>query len=206
MGNGKNPDPASASWDWNADANQRAMLLKRERGADRFELFSNSPMWWMCANDNPSGAAKGSDDNLQFAQFAGRRVPPLVLADRAEPSKSVCGTINSWMRKHRPDAIISTEYNPRKLLEAAGYRVPQDVALAAANVANCDASAGMLESPREVGRVAAMTLIALIQRGEFGLPENQQDIFVRGIWTDGDTLPVAAHARQASGRTRRRAD
>lgn len=62
---GKNPDPASSSWDWNADANQRLMLRKaRERGANRFELFSNSPMWWMCANDNPSGAAKASDDNL----------------------------------------------------------------------------------------------------------------------------------------------
>ena len=62
---GKNPDPTSASWDWSVDANQRAMLLKaRDRGANRFELFSNSPMWWMCANDNPSGAANANDDNL----------------------------------------------------------------------------------------------------------------------------------------------
>ncbi|MEO5913289.1 MAG: glycoside hydrolase [Luteolibacter sp.] len=62
---GKDPDPTSASWDWNVDAKQRAMLLKaRDRGADHFELFSNSPMWWMCANDNPSGAPDGDDDNL----------------------------------------------------------------------------------------------------------------------------------------------
>ena len=62
---GKSTDPQSSSWNWSVDANQRAMMLKaRDRGVDRFELFSNSPMWWMCANDNPSGAAKGSDDNL----------------------------------------------------------------------------------------------------------------------------------------------
>ncbi len=62
---GGDSDPASPAWNWNADANQRAMLLKaRDRGADRFELFSNSPMWWMCANHNPSGSAKGTDDNL----------------------------------------------------------------------------------------------------------------------------------------------
>jgi galactan endo-1,6-beta-galactosidase len=62
---GINPDPASASWDWNVDANQRAMMLKaRDRGANRFELFSNSPMWWMCANDNPSGNGDGNADNL----------------------------------------------------------------------------------------------------------------------------------------------
>ena len=68
---GKNADPASSSWNWNADANQRAMLLKaRDRGADRFELFSNSPPWWMCANRNPSGAAKADQENLPPAQFA----------------------------------------------------------------------------------------------------------------------------------------
>jgi galactan endo-1,6-beta-galactosidase len=62
---GKNSDPNSSSWNWNVDANQRAMLLKaRDRGADRFELFSNSPMWWMCGNDNPSGSATGATDNL----------------------------------------------------------------------------------------------------------------------------------------------
>jgi galactan endo-1,6-beta-galactosidase len=60
---GNDPNPSSSSWDWNVDSNQRAMLLKaRDRGADRFELFSNSPMWWMCANDNPSG--NGKADNL----------------------------------------------------------------------------------------------------------------------------------------------
>lgn len=60
-----NPDPESASWDWSTDANQRAMLQKAGvRGANRLELFSNSPMWWMCANQNPSGADKGPLDNL----------------------------------------------------------------------------------------------------------------------------------------------
>lgn len=60
------PDPESKGWDWSVDASQRAMLLKaKARGANRFELFSNSPMWWMCTNDNPSGATKATDDNLR---------------------------------------------------------------------------------------------------------------------------------------------
>lgn len=58
--------PTSSSWNWNADANQRAMLLKaRARGANVFELFSNSPLWWMCVNHNPSGSPSGSANNLQ---------------------------------------------------------------------------------------------------------------------------------------------
>jgi galactan endo-1,6-beta-galactosidase len=59
-------DPGASSWNWSADANQRAMLLKAQsRGADLLEMFSNSPVWWMCYNHNPSGADNGADDNLQ---------------------------------------------------------------------------------------------------------------------------------------------
>jgi galactan endo-1,6-beta-galactosidase len=58
-------DPASASWNWWVDSAQRNMLWKaRNRGANRFELFSNSPMWWMLYDHNPSGAADGGA-NLQ---------------------------------------------------------------------------------------------------------------------------------------------
>ena len=58
-------NPGSSSWNWSVDANQRAMLLNaKARGANRFELFSNSPMWWMLQNYNPAGAANASTDNL----------------------------------------------------------------------------------------------------------------------------------------------
>ena len=64
--NWNSADPASASWNWYADSNQRAMLWKaRDRGANKFELFSVTPVWWMCLNSNPSGANNGNNDNLQ---------------------------------------------------------------------------------------------------------------------------------------------
>ncbi|KAG5980440.1 Endo-beta-1 6-galactanase [Claviceps digitariae] len=59
-------DPTSNSWNWTVDANQRLMLQKaKANGANIFELFSNSPMWWMCNNHNPSGNDDASHDNLQ---------------------------------------------------------------------------------------------------------------------------------------------
>ncbi|CAN6675124.1 hypothetical protein TRVA0_091S00144 [Trichomonascus vanleenenianus] len=59
-------DPNSSSWDWTVDANQRkALQLAISRGVDKTELFSNSPMWWMCVNHNPSGSDDGSDNNIQ---------------------------------------------------------------------------------------------------------------------------------------------
>ncbi|MFJ4617865.1 beta-1,6-galactanase [Streptomyces sp. NPDC088812] len=57
-------DPTSSAWDWTADADQRAMLVKAVQRGATTELFANSPMWWMCLNHNPSGAADGGN-NLQ---------------------------------------------------------------------------------------------------------------------------------------------
>jgi galactan endo-1,6-beta-galactosidase len=60
---GASDDPDSPSFHWSADACQRAMLVKaRERGADRFEAFSNAPMWWMCRNDSTAGSDDGKDN------------------------------------------------------------------------------------------------------------------------------------------------
>ncbi|WP_329598418.1 beta-1,6-galactanase [Streptomyces pseudovenezuelae] len=59
-----NENPTSSAWDWTADANQRAMLVKATSRGATSELFANSPMWWMCSNHNPSGAS-GGGNNLQ---------------------------------------------------------------------------------------------------------------------------------------------
>ena len=62
----RSADPASDSWNWFVDSNQRTMLWKaRDRGATHLEMFSDTPMWWMCNNSNPSGANNGTNNNLQ---------------------------------------------------------------------------------------------------------------------------------------------
>eukprot|EP01116_Phalansterium_solitarium_P010940 TRINITY_DN26541_c0_g1_i1.p1 TRINITY_DN26541_c0_g1~~TRINITY_DN26541_c0_g1_i1.p1 ORF type:complete len:484 (+),score=133.61 TRINITY_DN26541_c0_g1_i1:95-1546(+) len=64
-------NPLSASWNWTVDSNQRALLANAKlRGATHLQLFSNSPMWWMLLNRNPSGSADGSSDNLAPAFYA----------------------------------------------------------------------------------------------------------------------------------------
>lgn len=80
----RQPDPDSAGWDWSVDARQRAMLAKaRARGVDHFELFSNSPMWWMTRNDNPSGGPKPTDDNLAEDQERNFAIYLATIARRA---------------------------------------------------------------------------------------------------------------------------
>ena len=56
----KNNDPTG--WSWSADENQRAMMQKaRDRGANVFEMFSDSPMWWMNSNRSTAGSNTGRD-------------------------------------------------------------------------------------------------------------------------------------------------
>ena len=58
-------DTSSSSWDWSRDKNQLEMVKKAmARGTNFIELFSNSPMWWMCTNHNPSGNTLPILDNL----------------------------------------------------------------------------------------------------------------------------------------------
>jgi galactan endo-1,6-beta-galactosidase len=55
-----NNDPTT--WNWSADENQRSMMQKaRARGANIFEMFSDSPMWWMNSNRSTSGSDSGGD-------------------------------------------------------------------------------------------------------------------------------------------------
>jgi galactan endo-1,6-beta-galactosidase len=76
-----NADPQSASWNWQVDAHQRDMMwLARDRGVNVFELFSNSPMWWMLKNDDPHGAADGGN-NLQAGNY-GRHAAYLATVAR----------------------------------------------------------------------------------------------------------------------------
>ena len=69
-------EPSSGTWDWTADANQRAILQRivDARAARRviLEAFSNSPPYWMtksgCASGNTDGSNNLKDDS--YAAFA----------------------------------------------------------------------------------------------------------------------------------------
>jgi galactan endo-1,6-beta-galactosidase len=59
-------DPGSSSWGWARDGYQRGALLgAKARGANVFEMFANSPVWWMLYNYDPAGSYSGTTNNLQ---------------------------------------------------------------------------------------------------------------------------------------------
>ncbi len=61
-------EPKSGTWDWTADANQRAMLQRIVTSAGTgvvLEAFSNSPPYWMTNSGCASGATSGANNNLR---------------------------------------------------------------------------------------------------------------------------------------------
>ncbi|MFF7738281.1 glycoside hydrolase [Streptomyces sp. NPDC007984] len=84
----RDENPASTAWNWDADRAQRTMLLKAVQRGAHSELFANSPMWWMCKNRNPSGAAASGTDNLAPEHY---RRHALHLATVAQHARDAWG-------------------------------------------------------------------------------------------------------------------
>jgi len=56
----------TAAFDWSRDVAQRRMLQEaKNRGANIFEAFSNSPPYWMTKNGSSSGGTAPHQDNLR---------------------------------------------------------------------------------------------------------------------------------------------
>jgi DNA-binding LacI/PurR family transcriptional regulator len=139
----------------------------------------------------------------QSAQNPASRVPLLALEPehRAEYRE----TLTAWIKKNRPDAIITDLSELSDLLKEMKIKVPQDIGLAALSVLDGKADAGINQNPVEIGRAAAETLISLINHNHRGIPRFQRHILVEGFWTDGKTLPArkVAEDEKAEGDLRK---
>ena len=64
--NWNSSDPASSSFNWYTDSNQRnALWNARNAGATLFEAFSDSPMYWMCNSNSSAGSTTSGAEGLQ---------------------------------------------------------------------------------------------------------------------------------------------
>jgi len=195
---GKNPDPESASWNWSVDANQRAMLLKaRDRGANRFELFSNSPMWWMCANDNPSGAKDGKKDNLRPDQHRNFAIYMATIAKQAKEKWGIAFTTiepfnepvtNYWFADCKQEGCHFDPKTQVKFLpvlrEELDKRGLKDLPIAASDETSFDQAVATWNSyPAEVRK-----LVSQINVHGYQGRKGRRDLVHQAAKKDGKTL------------------
>jgi DNA-binding LacI/PurR family transcriptional regulator len=123
------------------------------------------------------------------------QVPTLVMQDSQGLDPEIlherCLTeLATWMKKYRPEAIFTDVKNFREMLRDVGYQAPEDVAFAAHSILDGGADAGIDQHPEEIGRVAVLVLVSLINNHDKGIPPVPREILISGSWVDGSTLPV----------------
>jgi LacI family transcriptional regulator len=177
-------------------SNPRAHLVTSDQLTDGLLAFEN--IWnkgyrriaYVTTWDTVIKGARFSAGFLQGQLKVGAKsqLPPLIFNDEKNPQKDQA-QLAAWLRKARPDAIFTDISNLHTLLTRCGCRVPKDIGLAVTSVLDGNASAGIDQNSKEIGKAAIQLLISLINHNERGIPEICRELLIEGRWTDGDTLP-----------------
>jgi DNA-binding LacI/PurR family transcriptional regulator len=118
-------------------------------------------------------------------------VPPLFTPYGMRPEQDK-RMVSDWIRAERPDAIVGHSSRLLEFVEAAGFRVPEDIAVAHLAIEDDVLEwAGVYGNKREVGRLAASKLISLIHQRQFGIPVIASSEMVPGVWRPGCTIRPA---------------
>ncbi len=93
-----------------------------------------------------------------------------------------------WMKRYRPDVVITPHIECLAWLEAMDLRVPQDVGMVHLDKTPEMKCAGMLQNSMDVGRGAVDLVIGQLHRNEFGIPPFQKGVAVTSTWIPGPTI------------------
>lgn len=115
------------------------------------------------------------------------RLRPLCMENL--PPEAWQTALSAWLKETRPDAILTDVSEMRAMLEKAGYRVPDDIGLAAESILDGNADAGIDQNPLEIGRVSFLLIMSQLNDHARGVPPIFRQILVEGMWVDGSTLP-----------------
>lgn len=99
-----------------------------------------------------------------------------------------------WLDVHRPDVVISPNFEFLKWLPALGRRVPDDIALVTlSHPENEDASiariSGINQNNISIGEAAVDLVVSQLQHNDTGIPPHPRVMLIDGIWREGKTLP-----------------
>jgi LacI family transcriptional regulator len=117
-------------------------------------------------------------------------VPPLlteepVYFERPEIARQL---LNAWLKKNKPDALLTTLPEVPGMLRQLKYRIPTDIAVAGTAV-DVPVDAGIDQHSEAIGRIAVETLISQINLNERGEPADPYRVLVESRWRDGESLP-----------------
>ena len=117
-------------------------------------------------------------------------LPPLLTEERFythEPAKG-SRLLQQWLKKHKPDAVLTSVGSVPEMLRHLGYRIPKDMAVAGTSI-DVPLDAGIDQHSEAIGRMAVEMLVSQVNLNERGEPPNPARILIESRWRDGSSLP-----------------
>jgi LacI family transcriptional regulator len=170
---------------------QRAILqlaVRRALAAGRRRVGLVMPTWWDEIVDLAwSAGFLAEQQQLPVAA----RIPMLTFSDPERQKLVPRSRLAAWLRRYRPDVIVSYAPFVRPQLTALGVEVPRDVAYVDTFLTEIDGqTAGVRQNCHRVGELAVEILAGQLHQNALGLPAIPTATLVEGTWFDGATLPA----------------
>jgi LacI family transcriptional regulator len=113
-------------------------------------------------------------------------VPPLVA------DKWIAAPFLAWIKRHRPDVVITGADQPWQWLTEAGYRIPDDIGFIRPHVSDhLLGASGFAFEEAELGAAAIDLVVEQLNHNERGVPSMVKRVLLPGRWFEGKSLRAA---------------
>jgi LacI family transcriptional regulator len=118
---------------------------------------------------------------------AKRQLPLLLLSQPSLDNDRAL--FEKWMRKHKPDVLISMHEPVKAWLEQMGLDIPKDIGLVVHDwIPAMNGLAGMDHRRQQVAAAAVDLLVAHLHHHEYGIPDPPWQILIPPRFVDGNSL------------------
>jgi hypothetical protein len=121
----------------------------------------------------------------QHEQAGTDRSLPLLLEDRIE-----LGRLLAWLKRHRPEVVLSTEPGLPPLLRRASANGLGRIGFAHLHLtSDLEGCAGIDQNNERVGAAAVDLVVEQLHSNSYGFPANPKTVLIEGRWVSGKTAP-----------------
>lgn len=121
--------------------------------------------------------------------------PDLDILLPEYPDQVTVEAVKSWMKRHKPDAVIAPTPSVGMHLQKLGFRMPEDIGYIAMYMLNEDTSwSGFSQLHMQQSVIAVDRIAVLLQNNALGRQIHPQKIQIEGEWREGSTLKAPVHA------------
>ena len=97
--------------------------------------------------------------------------------------------LRDWIRRHKPDAILSSHEYTLAMVRALGLRVPENVGWVHLDwLPESSPAAGVYGNSEHTGAAAVELVVSQMHRGETGAPPRTVSYLVAGSWVPGKSV------------------